>query len=254
MTGLVLAIDQGTHATRAMIFRDSGRCLAEASIPVGIHRSDGRVEQDPRELVESVRAAALQAIKAAPGGEIDAAGLATQRSTIVCWDAATAEPLTPAISWQDTRGKAHVRELVDSGLASRVRAITGLLPSAHYGASKLRWCLEHVAAVRDAAASGTLCFGPLASYLVAALTGGCGLADPANAGRTLLFDFRAGDWSAEMLEFFGIDRAWLPQCVPSRADFGLMSLGDRRVPLRVCTGDQSAVPFANGRPEPGAGF
>jgi glycerol kinase len=135
-------------------------------------------------------------------------------------------------------------------VAGRIRDITGLPLSPHYGASKLRWYLDHVPAVQRAAAAHDLVFGPLSSYLVARLTAerAC-VVDPANASRTLLFDVATLQWSPDLLRLFDLAPSQLPACVPTRHDFGHVDCAGRRVPLTACTGDQSAAAFALGEPD-----
>jgi glycerol kinase len=248
---LVLALDQGSHASRAVIFDAAGELLAEAYQPVDTRREgEDIVEQDPVELVESLRTAAADACdsSAVRGRPITSAGLATQRSTVVCWARSNGAPLSEAISWQDRRAAAWLARVAPQ--AARVRAITGLPLSPHYGASKLRWCLDHLPGVQRAAAAGDLAAGPLSSFLIARLVAGqpC-VVDPANASRTLLYDPATLDWSDELLELFGLDRAQLPACAATRCDFGRLMVGPPSLSLTACTGDQSAAAFAFGRPE-----
>jgi glycerol kinase len=248
--GWLLALDQGSHASRAVLFDAAGNEVAQAHVPVATrHEGDDRVEQDPGEIVGSLRTALQDVSEGRDGAQIVAAGLATQRSTIVAWSRSTGRALTDAISWQDRRNAAWLNRLAP--VAGQVRDITGLPLSPHYGASKLRWCMDHVPAVQRAARSGDLVFGPLSSYLVARLTEerAC-VVDPANASRTLLFDGRTLQWSPEMLRLFDVATAQLPDCVPTRHDFGHLDCAGRRVPLNACTGDQSAAAFALGRPDP----
>ena len=255
----VLALDQGSHASRACIFDESGSLCATAMVPVATQQPDVmHVEQDAEELAQSLQAAAEQALAIAlrsqPRFELAAAGLAVQRSTIVCCDRSDGAALTPAISWQDRRNAAWLANL--SPHTARIAELTGLPLSPHYGASKIRWCLDHLPAVRAAAASGNLLVAPLASFLVLRLTGAgprhgaipadAVLVDPANASRTLLFDSRRLDWSDELLELFAIERCWLPRCTATRAAWGRLQLRGCEVELRAVTGDQSAVPYAAG--------
>jgi len=252
----VLALDQGSHASRACIFDHRGALLASATVPVETrHPAPAHVEQDALELVQSLRAAARQAIAAAHRAEprlrLEAAGLAVQRSTIVCCSRFSGAPLTPAISWLDRRHAAWLETLAPQ--AERIRELTGLPLSPHYGASKLRWCLEQLPQVARSASHGDLLAAPLASYLSATLThcaqrGRDVRVDAANASRTLLYDSQRGDWSGELLDCFGIERDWLPRCAPTQDDWGILDLGDCQVPLRAVTGDQSAVPYAAGPP------
>ena len=246
--GLVIALDQGSHASRAVLFDAAGNEVAQAHVPVATrHSGDDRVEHDPEELVRSLRTALQDACERRPGARVVAAGLATQRSTIVAWSRGTGRALTDAISWQDRRNAAWLARLAP--VAERVRDITGLPLSPHYGASKLRWCLDHLPAVQRAATDGDLVFGPLSSYLVVRLTAErtC-VADPANASRTLLFDAATLRWSPDMLRLFGLQAEQLPACVPTRHGFGHVDCGGQIVPLTACTGDQSAAAFALGEP------
>ena len=245
----VLALDQGSHASRAVLFDAEGREIARAHVPVATRRTgEDRVEQDPEEIVRSLHTAMADACERADHAPIVAAGLATQRSTVVAWSRSTGHALAEAISWQDRRNAAWLRQLAP--VAARVRAVTGLPPSPHYGASKLRWYLDHVPAVQRAAATGDLVLGPLSSYLVARLTAErtC-VADPANASRTLLFDAGTLQWSPDMLRLFDLAPGLLPVCVPTRHDFGHVDCAGRSVPLVACTGDQSAAAFALGEPD-----
>jgi glycerol kinase len=250
--GLILALDQGSHASRAVLYDASGSELAQAHAAVATRREgEDRVEQDAESLVLSLLDAVRDACDAvaARGRPMVAAGLATQRSTIVCWERSSGRALTAAISWQDRRNAEWLERFEPE--AARVRAITGLPLSPHYGASKLCWCLDHVPAVQRAAAEGDLALGPLSSFLASRLLHGhpC-LADPANASRTLLYDPAELDWSPALLRLFGLQRSQLPDCVPSRHAFGTLDVGAHSVPLTACTGDQSAAAFAFGRPAP----
>jgi glycerol kinase len=246
-----LAIDQGSHASKALIF-DAGAGLVaagEAGISTRQPR-EGWVEHDPEEVIASLRGAIGEALAASsPAGiELAAAGLAIQRSSVVCWDRESGEPLSPVLSWRDRRNADWLR--AQGFDAARLRATTGLVASPHYGASKLRWCIDHLPEVRRALDEERLCCGPLSSFvLFRLLEERPFLVDPANASRTLLWDLRTRDWSAEMLEACGIPVNCLPRCVPGRHAFGTLELGDRRVPCKVVTGDQPAALFAWGEPE-----
>jgi glycerol kinase len=247
-TNHYLALDQGSHASKALIFDDRGGVVGGGEAPIATrHPHPGWVEHDADEILRSLEQAIAEA-RAASGlntVELRAAGLATQRSSVVCWDRATGEALSPVLSWQDRRNAAWLEALALD--ADRLREITGLVASPHYGASKLRWCFDHLDAVRKARAEGRLCCGPLASFLAHRLLAERPLVvDPANAARTLLWDLHSGDWSAELLEACGIPRETLPRCVPSRHAFGTLSAAGLTAPMTVVTGDQSAALFAWG--------
>ncbi len=246
----LLALDQGGHGSRALLFDGAGRLLHTAWRPVGETRpAPDRVEQDPLELAATLRECAEEAAATARrlGLTVAAAALATQRSSLCCWDRGTAEPLSPVLSWQDRRNAgfmaARARE------AEEIGRRTGLPPSPHYGAAKLRWCLDHLPAVAAARRAGRLCAGPLAAWLLAALLEErpCAV-DAVNASRTLLCNLHTGDWDPWLLECFGIPRDILPRAADNCGPFGHLALDGERVPLALCTGDQAAALFAWGPP------
>jgi len=249
-SGVVVAVDQGGHATRAVAYDATGHRVAAASVPIETrHGPAGQVEHDGEQVVASVlESLALLGTQVDPG-TWTAVGLGVQRSSIACWDRASGALLSPVISWQDRRQAAWLEQF--DSRAVEVHALTGLPLSPHYGASKLRWCLDRLPAVREAAERGRLCAGPLASLLLARLLAGspC-LADESNASRTQLWSPRERAWSPALLELFGVPAAILPRLVPTRGRFGRLATGDGQLPLRACTGDQAAVPFASGPLDP----
>lgn len=251
-----LALDQGSHASKAVIFDAGGNTVATAEAAIATHEPHpGWVEHDAEEIVASLQEviAGADGLAGLRTGALTGAGLATQRSSIVCWDRNTGVALSPVLSWRDRRNAAWLSaQALDP---ARVRDITGLVVSPHYGASKLRWCLDHLPAVRRAQSDGRLCCGPLATFLLQGLLAGrpC-LVDPANASRTLLWDVRRHDWSARMLDAFDVPADCLPACVPSRHPFGTLRVGNDAVPLSVLTGDQPAALFAWGKPAAGSVF
>jgi glycerol kinase len=253
---LYLGIDQGGHASRALVFDARGALQTQALRAVGArHPPPDRVEQEPEEIVTSLREVVAETVAAlgARAGRIAAAGLATQRSSIVCWDRGTGTALSPVISWQDRRAQAWLAGF--SAHADEVHRRTGLRLSAHYGASKLRWCLDNLPAVAAARRAGCLAMGPLASFLLFRLLPERPLcADPANAARTLLWNLRTRDWDPWLLDLFGIPRAALPRCAPTRHAFGTLRAGGRPIPLAIASGDQSAALFALGAPRPDTAY
>ena len=248
---LHLALDQGGSSSRAVLFDAVGREVGSAHVPIDTRRSGDRVEHDADELAQSLVTAARDAcdLPLAAGRPVIVAGLATQRSTVCCWDATDGAALAPAISWQDRRHAAWLAATLGDR-AEWVRELTGLPLSPHYGASKLRWCLDELPEVRLALRDERLAMGPLASFLLHRLCEERPLCvDPANASRTLLYDPAVLDWSAPLLEAFGLPRSVLPRCVGTVHPFGTLTLDEhRRVPLRACSGDQSAAVFAFGTP------
>jgi glycerol kinase len=249
-----VAIDQGGHATRASAYAADGTHEGAALVTIATQRNAlGHVEHDPGEVVASVHTALAELAHIVEPARWRAAGLAVQRSSLVCWNADDGEALSPVISWQDTRGAAWLRGLARR--AADVQRLTGLQLSPHYGASKLRWCLDHLPEVRSAAAQSRLSAGPLAAYLLHRLLEERPfLADASTAARTLLWSPFERDWSEELLELFGIPRAVLPRATGTSHPFGTLVFEGRRVPLVVCNGDQSVVPFAAGALDFGAAY
>lgn len=251
-SSLYLCIDQGGHASRALVLDQTGAVITRAQRVVAAqHPRPHWVEHGPEELLASVRDA-LGEVAAALGErarDLAAAGLATQRSSVACWDRESGAALSPVLSWQDRRAHTWLGQLAHK--QDEIHARTGLMLSAHYGASKLRWCVDHLPAVRRATKQGRLACGPLASFLLFRLLAERPLlVDPSNAGRTLLWNLASRDWDPQLLELFGIAHEWLPACAPTRYHFGTLRLGDRPVPLTILNGDQSAALFAYGQPDP----
>ncbi|MCR4347667.1 MAG: FGGY family carbohydrate kinase [Sulfuricaulis sp.] len=247
---LYLCLDQGGHASRALVFDGRGALQVSALREVDVREPrPGWVEQDPEELVASLQAVITKAVASlgTRADQISSAGLATQRSSMVCWDRYTGEALSPVISWQDRRAHEWLDQF--SSQTQAVHQRTGLMLSAHYGVSKMRWCLDHLPAVTTARRVGRLAMGPLASFLLFRLLEEKPLlADPANAARTLLWNLHSLDWDPWLLEIFGISAQALPRSVPTRHVFGTLRANEYRIPLTIATGDQSAALYALGEP------
>jgi glycerol kinase len=248
---LYLAIDQGGHSTRALAFDRQGALVAEAREECSVSQPRAHwVEQGVDDVLGSVERALVHLIQSLGKQRhaIAGAGLATQRSSVACWDRVTGAALSPVISWQDTRASPWLEQF--AAQAPEIERITGLHLSAHYGASKLRWCLDNFAAVQAAHRAGRLAWGPLASLLLFRLLYEQPLAvDPANASRTLLWNLHSRDWDDKLLALFGLPREPLPQCRPSVWPFGTLRYPGGEVPLTLVTGDQSAALFALGEPQ-----
>ncbi len=251
---MFLCIDQGGQASRAIVYSPTGQPLAEATRPIATHRAAGfKVEHDAGAVLRSVTEAiaAVTGTDGVPPTEINAAGLATQRSSLVCVHRVTGEPLTPVISWQDRRAAGWLNQFTTA--AGKVKRRTGLPLSPHYGASKIAWCLDNVPAVRQAADQSQLIAAPLASFLLHGLLSEAPwVVDPANASRTLLMSSRTLAWDPYLLELFRIPLGALPGIVATRYRFG--HLGAQQIPLSVCNGDQAAAIFAWGEPALGTAF
>lgn len=245
---LFLCIDQGGHASRAIVFNSEGEALAHSEHPIQTrHPQPHFVEHDAPAVLQSVRDS-IRDVIAQLGDEakqIIAAGMATQRSNVVCWDRQTGEALSPIISWQDTRAHAWLAQLELDRLD--VHKTTGLFPSAHYGASKMRWCLDQLEPVQQAMANKRLCMGPMSSYLASQLVKErhC-YADPVNASRTLLWHLHRKDWDQYLLDKFAIPEDVLPSCVGTTYDFGTLDIDGYSIPLTIVTGDQSSALYAYG--------
>ncbi len=244
----ILAIDQGTHSTRAIVFDRHGQLLASAHRPVALTRiSHAEIEQSPDEIVDSMHSV-INSVLADPAVEpqrIKIAGLATQRSSVVAWDRTTGKPLSPVLSWQDRRAQDAIDALASH--EPMVEKITGLRLSPHYGGGKLQWLLQQSEAVSAALAEDRLLMGPLASYLLFhLLTGQPALVDHANASRTLLWNVHTRDWDARMLSLFDVPRHTLPDCRPIQSDYGRLSAHD--ISLCAVNGDQTAALYAQGLP------
>jgi len=248
---LYLAIDQGTHASRAVVLDARGAVVATGAKDIGLTRPQPDwAEQDGEEMVSSLYAAVLEATRGLGDRRQDivAAGLASQRSSCACWDARGGRPLAPLFSWQDRRAHAWLRQFEPR--AEEIHRKTGLFLSAHYGASKLRWALDNLPAVRRALDDGTLCWGPQASFLTYRLTAEQSMvADPQCAARTQLWNIHARDWDAGLMDLFGVPPGHLPRSVPTCHRYGTMRVADLTVPLVAVNGDQSAAVFAFGWPE-----
>jgi glycerol kinase len=237
---VILAIDQGTTGTTCLALDDelnvAGRGYRE--LPQHFPRP-GWVEHDPREIWQSVLAAAQEA-----GGQPDTVAITNQRETTILWDRASGEPVAPAIVWQDRRTAERCAEL-DPEL---IRARTGLVPDPYFSATKLEWLL------REHGGRDGLAFGTVDSWLVWQLTGGeRHVIDRTNASRTLLVDLETLDWDDELLALFGVDRALLPRIVGSADEVGEGELNGRTVTIRGIAGDQQAALYGQGCHRPGEG-
>jgi glycerol kinase len=247
MPGHILAIDQGTTSSRALLFDESGRVIAMAQKELPQYfPQDGWVEHDPEEIwrdtVGVVREAIAKA-RVAPQN-LTAIGIANQRETTLLWERATGKPLHRAIVWQDRRTADLCRDLQRHGAEAVVREKTGLLIDPYFAATKLVWLLDHVTNARAQAERGELCFGTVDSYLLFRLSGGTiHVTDATNAARTLLFDIQRQEWDDELLELFRVPRAVLPEVRDNAADFGSASgqLFGVGIPITGMAGDQQAA-------------
>lgn len=245
----LLALDQGTTSSRAIVFSPEGRIVSVAQAEFAQHYPQpGWVEHDPTHLWTTQRDTARQAINSAGLGAADLAaiGITNQRETTLIWDRRTGKAIAPAIVWQDRRTADWCDRLRKDGLADKVQARTGLVVDAYFSASKICWLLENVPGARAGAEAGHLAFGTVDSWLLWRLTGGAVHAtDVTNASRTMLFNLAEGQWDEWLLDKFDIPAAILPEVRPSAGHFGEATadfLG-ASVPIAGVAGDQQAALF-----------
>lgn len=244
---LVLAIDQGTTSSRAMVFgaRSEVVATAQQEFPQ-LYPADGWVEHDPEAIWSSTLAVARRAFEQAEatGGSVRALGITNQRETALLWDRETGRPLCNAIVWQDRRTADRCRALAGHGAAEEVRSRAGLVLDPYFSATKVAWMLDHVDGARRLADQGRLAFGTVDTFLVWRLTAGrVHATDATNACRTSLFNIRAGQWDEELLRMFQVPASVLPEVRDCAADFGETepALLGRAIPICGVAGDQQAA-------------
>ncbi|WP_244814362.1 glycerol kinase GlpK [Caballeronia sp. Lep1P3] len=246
---IVLALDQGTTSSRAMLFDRNGNVVSVAQKEFQqIYPRPGWVEHDPREIWSTQAGVAAEAVTRAglSASSIAAVGITNQRETTIVWDRETGSPVYNAIVWQDRRTAAMCDELKARGLEPMVRAKTGLPIDAYFSATKIRWILDNVEGARDKAKQGRLAFGTVDSWLVWNFTRhGMHVTDVTNASRTMLFDIHARRWDDDLLEAFDIPRSMLPEVRASSEVYGNThgSVLAAEVPIASLAGDQHAALF-----------
>ncbi len=248
----ILAIDQGTTNSKAVLVSERGDVLARGSAAVGIsYPQPGWVEQDPRRIFASVCEAIEACLKNASGVAVEAVAVSNQRESVTVWDAETGEALGPVLSWQCRRTAPDCERLIAEGHLDRVETLTGLPLDPMFPGSKFRWLLDRVPAGRRVR------LGTIDSWLIHCLTGGSRhVCDASNAARSQLFDLNGQIWSEELGEIFGVDIGLLPEVLDSSADFGttrgLPGIPDG-TPIRSAIGDSHAALFGHGAFKPGDG-
>jgi len=254
---LLLALDQGTTSTRAILFDRTGRPLASASRPLAqSYPADGWVEHDAEEIgrscIEVLREAARRSGRDV--SDVAAIGVTNQRETVVVWDKATGKPIHPAIVWQDRRTADLCERLRADGAEEEVAAITGLLIDPYFSATKIAWLLDTVEGARVRAERGELLCGTMDAWATWTLTRGkVHATDATNASRTMLFDIQAQAWSPQMLALFRVPAAMLPEVRDTAGDYGetLPEILGRPVPIRALVGDQQSALMGQGCVRPG---
>jgi glycerol kinase len=243
----VLALDQGTTSSRAIVFDHSGAARASAQQEFAQHfPQPGWVEHDPTEIWATQSGVVAEALAKAGIGmrDLAAIGITNQRETTVLWDRATGKPVANAIVWQDRRTAPDCDALREAGHAETIQRKTGLVLDAYFSGTKLRWLLDHVPGARERAKRGELAFGTVDAWLVWHLSGGKRhVTDASNASRTLLFDIHRGNWDDELLALFDVPRSVLPEIVDSSGVCAQASLGAKDVPIAGIAGDQQAALF-----------
>jgi glycerol kinase len=251
----ILAIDQGTTSTRAMLFDAEMRVCASHAIGLRqIYPANGWVEHDPEEIWQAALACCRVVARGVAPKDIAAIGIANQRETTLLWERATGRPLRNAIVWQDRRTADMCRAFKERGCEPLVTARTGLVIDPYFSATKIAWLLDHVPEAGLRAGRGEIAFGTVDSWLVFRLTGGRTHAtDVTNASRTMLLDLASLDWSEEMLALFDVPRALLPELRDSAGDFGetAESVLGASIPIRAVAGDQQAASFGQACFSPG---
>lgn len=254
----LLAIDQGTTSSRAIIFDAEGNIAAKAQQEIRQHYPQpGWVEHDADEIwisVQSVMASALAQAGIAPD-RIACIGITNQRETTVVWDRKTGRPIHHAIVWQSRQTEEICARLREEGAEPLIRERTGLLIDPYFSGTKLRWLLDHVDGAQERAERGELLFGTIDSWLIWKLTGGaCHITDVTNASRTLLYNIHRLEWDEDLLRLFGVPAAMLPEVRPSSEQYGRTSphaFFGFEVPIAGAAGDQHAALFGQGCFEPG---
>ncbi len=257
MSGYVVAIDQGTTSTRAIVFDGALRVLGVGQQEFAQHfPRPGWVEHEPEDIWRTVLATVKAALADASlsARDVAAIGLTNQRETALLWDRETGEPIHRAIVWQDRRGADHCRRLARDGTEPLVTERTGLVLDPYFSATKLSWLLENVEGARRKAEDGRLAFGTVDSFLLFKLTGGrVHASDATNAARTMLFDISRNEWDEDLCRLFGVPMAVLPDVLDCAAEFGETepSLFGSAIPIRGMAGDQHAAVIGNACFTPG---
>jgi glycerol kinase len=245
----VLALDQGTTSSRAILFDEEGAAVCAAQRELRqIYPQPGWVEHDPKEIFETQREVAREALqkKNIPLKDLVCVGIANQRETTIVWDRQTGEPIHNAIVWQDRRTADFCSKLKTEGGEKIIQEKTGLVIDPYFSGTKIAWLLDNIPGARLRAERGELAFGTVDTWLVWKLTGNrTHVTDPSNASRTMLFDITRGDWDEELMRLLGVPRALLPDVHPSAHAFGMLPASVLGEPLVIggVAGDQQAALF-----------
>ena len=257
MKQYILALDQGTSSSRAIVFDEKGTTCAVAQREFRqIFPQSGWVEHDPHEIWASQASVIAEAISIMDinGLNLAGIGITNQRETTIVWDSETEEPIYNSIVWQDRRTSDYCDELKKQGLTDMIRQKTGLIIDAYFSATKIKWILDNVAGARKRAEKGKLMFGTVDTWLIWRLTRGeVHVTDVSNASRTMLFNINTLDWDQELLDLFGIPRSMMPEVKSSSEVYGhtKTTIFAHKVPISGIAGDQQAALFGQMCTEPG---
>jgi glycerol kinase len=251
----ILALDQGTTSSRAIVFDHAGSIVsvAQKEFPQ-IFPKPGWVEHDPRDIWSTQAGVASEALTKAgvTAADINAIGITNQRETTVVWDRATGQPICNAIVWQDRRTASICDKLRAQKLDRVIRRKTGLVIDAYFSATKVQWILQNVKGARAKAKAGQLAFGTVDSWLVWNLTGGAvHVTDVSNASRTMLYNIVKGEWDDELLKIFSVPRSMLPEVRSSSEVYGHTTLFGGSIPIAGIAGDQQSALFGQACTKPG---
>ena len=258
MAGYVIALDQGTTSSRAIIYDERARPIQISQQPTTlVTPKAGYVEQDAMQIWHTQVSCVHDAINQAGllATDISSMAITNQRETIVVWDRRTGKPLGPAIVWQDRRSDSWCQSLLkqrvkgsDKTMEQQVQSITGLRLDPYFSASKIVWLMENHPNLLDKAQRGEVAVGTVDSWLMFKLTGGEHVIDITNASRTLLYDINKLEWSEDLLNKFNISKQILPKVLPSDGDFGKTKKGlfAKQIPIQAVLGDQQAALFGQG--------
>ena len=257
MKQYILALDQGTSSSRAIVFDEKGSACAVAQREFRqIFPKSGWVEHDPHEIWSSQASVIAEAITMLDinGLNIAGIGITNQRETTIVWDSETEEPVYNAIVWQDRRTSDYCDELKSQGLTDMIRQKTGLIIDAYFSATKIKWILDNVPGARERAEKGKLMFGTVDTWLIWRLTRGeVHVTDVSNASRTMLFNINTLEWDQELLDLFNIPRSMMPEVKSSSEVYGhtKTTIFAHKVPIAGIAGDQQAALFGQMCTEPG---
>ena len=256
MSDFILALDQGTSSSRAIVFNREGvPCAVSQQEFTQYFPNPGWVEHDPMEIWSSEYSVLTEVMTSLGlgGNDIAAIGITNQRETTIVWDAATGKPVYNAIVWQDRRTSEYCDSLKAAGLTEKIRSKTGLIIDAYFSGTKIKWILDNVPGVRERAERGELRFGTVDSWLVWNLTGGAvHVTDVTNASRTMLYNIHELKWDDEMMALLGIPASMMPRVCQSSEVYGYAEILGGQIPIAGIAGDQQAALFGQMCTEPGS--